>query len=378
MEIAPGMLAPCQQQAIENIRVAALALKSESQSIISHIFRMSNIRESEISQIKDAIKKHARVVLHFHPDRPAGHGAGRRMVAQALLDEGIYKTQFETGISNGLVAMESGGPRDEWERHLFHGAYQMDGVTAAQRPRYGALDLMRNADGPAPRFGSCFFVLNPEVTNRTTLTFGGSQDRPRHQGTATELDAVLAALLEESFTRDFALGVHGVRPPQLVERLISLADRESESNLYETGSASRNLDHVVEAQVHGEVALGRDVEAVVVDAAFRNTEIGQILARMASNYGFSLHYHCGLALPVDQIPADFRGPTMPSLAARVARDNGGVIDTACLGRAVQSLTENPLLWEDRGSFRDVLQEIKLLWHVLVRFGRPLEDVHGGR
>lgn len=363
----PANLAPCQRQAIENIRAEAIALRTDSQFTLSHIFRMSNLSDSDILKTKEIVQTHARVVLHFHPDRPAGG----RLVAQALLEEGIYKSQFETGISNGLVSMQPGGPRDEWERHLFHGAYQMEGVEASQRPRYGALDLMRNADGPAPRFGSCFFILKPHMTACSTFTFGGSQDKPKYQGTADELDAILGALMEESFTRDFALGVDNIRPGQLYERLGSLKDDYGDS--YANGKASHNLDHVIEAQIHGEVQLERDVEALVVDPAFRNTAVGQHLCEIATKYGFPIKYHGGFALKVDQIPADFRGPTMPSLARRVAGD-GAVVDTACLGRAVQSLNDNPDLWSDRGTLADELQEIKLLWHVLVKYGRPLRDV----
>ncbi|OAA76909.1 hypothetical protein LEL_06593 [Akanthomyces lecanii RCEF 1005] len=367
METTAINLAPCQQQAIESVRAEAVDLKPESQSTLSHIFRMSNLSELDISETRETIKHHARVVLHFHPDRPAGG----RLVAQALLEDGIYKTQFETGISNGLVAAQPGGLRDEWERHLFQGAYQMDGVTASQRPRYGALDLVRNAEGPAPRFGSCFFVLKPHVTMRSTFTFGGSQEKPKYQGTADELDAILAALMEESFTRDFALGVEKMRPRQLFERLGDL--KKDFHDLYGSRVAAHNLDHMIEAQIHGEVLLGRDVDALVVDPAFRDTTVGQHLCDMASVYGFSIRYHGGFALRTEEVPPHFRGPTMPSLAKRIAGLNG-LVDAACLGIAVQSLTEDPKLWEDRGKFANVLQELKLMWHVLVKYGRPLVEV----
>jgi Protein of unknown function (DUF3626) len=36
---------------------------------------------------------HARVVVHFHPDRLC---SSRTTVAQALLKEGVYRNQFET------------------------------------------------------------------------------------------------------------------------------------------------------------------------------------------------------------------------------------------------------------------------------------------
>jgi len=38
------------------------------------------------------------VALNFHPDRIAADG---RMVTEALLADGVYRSQFATGISNG-------------------------------------------------------------------------------------------------------------------------------------------------------------------------------------------------------------------------------------------------------------------------------------
>lgn len=71
---------------------------------------------------------------------------------------------------------------------------------------------------------------------------------------------------------------------------------------------------------------------------------------------------------VEEVPTDFRGPTMPSLAKRIARN--GFIDASMIGDAVNDLKRNPLLWADRGNYEEMLQELKYLWHVLVRFGKP--------
>ena len=57
---------------------------------------------------------------------------------------------------------------------------------------------------------------------------------------------------------------------------------------------------------------------------------------------------------------------MPSLAQRVARS--GIIDASAIGAAVRDLHARPGDWRDRGSPDEVLQELKLLWHVLVKFG----------
>ena len=60
---------------------------------------------------------------------------------------------------------------------------------------------------------------------------------------------------------------------------------------------------------------------------------------------------------------------MPSLAERVARN--GTVDAAAIGVTARKLAESPEQWSDRGTYPEVLQELKLLWHVLVRTGSPV-------
>ena len=58
----------------------------------------------------------AAITVSFHPDRLV---RGGRTVAQCLAAEGVYRSQFETGISNGGL----GGPRADWEERMFPGVY---------------------------------------------------------------------------------------------------------------------------------------------------------------------------------------------------------------------------------------------------------------
>ena len=351
-------LYPSQQRAIAQLQSDALSLKADAIDNLTAILRLSNIPSSSLNLALDSIRQYACVALHFHPDRPVGH----RTVASGLLEDGIYKSQFETGISNGLVSAP-GGPRDEWERTLFNGAYS--GVEATHRPKYGALDLMRSLDGPVPRFGSCFFVLKPDVSQRSTFTFGGSQADPKYRGTVEEFHGILNAAFEECFTRDFALGVTNIRPSKLMERIIQLNNPVQNET-----SPSRNLDHYVEAQVHGDILLGRDILELVADPSFHGTDTGRDLEAMSLKYEFHLRWHQGFRMQIVHVPKDFRGPTMPSLAVRIAEN--GLIYGKAIGTAVRELSRDPEAWKDRGTHPEVLQELKLLWHVLVRFGKEVE------
>ncbi|MBH5318313.1 DUF3626 domain-containing protein [Paenibacillus sp. GSMTC-2017] len=38
----------------------------------------------------------------------------------------------------------------------------------------------------------------------------------------------------------------------------------------------------------------------------------------------------------------------------------------------QPIANGPSIWSDRGTYNEVLQQLKLLWHVLVRYGKPME------
>lgn len=52
-----------------------------------------------------------RVTLHFHPDRLV---AGTPIL-QLMAHDGVYRSQFETGTSNGGLTAHPGGDRWQWE-----------------------------------------------------------------------------------------------------------------------------------------------------------------------------------------------------------------------------------------------------------------------
>ncbi|MFC4812900.1 DUF3626 domain-containing protein [Paenibacillus sp. GCM10023250] len=352
-----------QSLSIKYIREHALTRKKEATTLIKEILQMSNIHWDTYESALSKLRSNARIALHFHPDRPL---ADTTCVAQGLLEQGTYKSQFETHISNGSPTAYLGGARDLWEKHLFHGAYHIDGAAIHERPKYGSLNVMSHVDGPSPRFGSCFFLLSPRVSWRSTFTYGDSYtDRPE-KGTYEEFDMIMAALLNDTFSREFALGEEGLTPSKFIHRLLYDLDKPYPNPIHPM--PRHNLDHYVEAQIHGEISLKDDVEILVADPSFKGTPIGSILERLCMNYSIKFIWNTGYYLKVEAVPTDFRGPTMPALARRIEKD--GYINASIIGDAVNELNRNPANWSDRGSYAEVLQELKLLWHVLVRFGKP--------
>jgi hypothetical protein len=354
-----------QSAALRHIQDHAKSRKDEALTTIAHILKMSNVSQATFDRSIDRVKRYATVALHFHPDRLDPE---MKTVAEALLGQGIYKSQFETLLSSGSVSAHPGGERDLWEKQLYGGAYHRAGASIAERPRYGALELLRHADGPSPRFGSCYFILKPEVSQRCTFTYRDSADSPNEKGTLEEFDDILAALLAEVFTRNFALGEHNLTVPKLMDRLGCLeSPREEPSKL----PVRRNLDYYIEAQVHSVILLRDDVEKLIADPSFQGTDTGEVLNRICERYEIDLSWHCGFALALGEVPTDFRGPSMPSLAKRIATKP--YFDVHMVGLSAASLRRSPESWSDIGSFKDVLQELKLLWHVLVKYGNPLSN-----
>lgn len=244
-----------------------------------------------------------RVTLHFHPDRLVDGVP----LLQHLAIDGVYRSQFETGTSNGGLSAHPGGDRWRWEQRMFGGAY--DGAPAEQRPKYGSLNHRRRSAGGSIRFGSAHLRLARHVLERTTFCYPDSAFEPDAFATAERMG------------------------------LIELADADVQDV----------LDDYIEAQVHGPLLLDRDVEAVVLDPAFRDTRLAAVELPCA------VEWHHGFVLHVDALvrPAEYRGPDVVAAGLAVARD--GWLDARIVGAAVRAGTHDP-------------QTLKRLWHCTARFG----------
>jgi hypothetical protein len=110
-----------------------------------------------------AVPDGARVTVNFHPER---------VVAALAREGGRYRSQFETGTSNGGLTAHRGGDRWLWESRIFGGAY--DGGPPDQRPVYGSLNVGHRDVGASPRFGSAHLRLTGAALWRATFCFPDS------------------------------------------------------------------------------------------------------------------------------------------------------------------------------------------------------------
>lgn len=244
-----------------------------------------------------------RVTLQFHPDRPFRDGT----VIEALARDGRYRSQFETGTSNGGLTAHPGGDRWRWESRMFDGRY--DASDPAARPVYGALDRHEDPYGGSPRFGSAYLVLGSHVTDRTTYCFPDSVFEP---------DAIGG--------------------PERVAELVALAD----------AAGHDYLDDYVEAHVHGGVELSTDVEAIVLDPCFRGGPVEEAAASLPC----TLAWHPGFRVATAGLDPGYRGREHVALARTLA----DVLTPDVIGDAARTGEHDP-------------QALKRVWHLLARYGR---------
>lgn len=244
-----------------------------------------------------------RITLQFHPDWPY---RGERVIEWTARD-GVYRSQFETGTSNGGLTAFRGGDRWRWESRLFNGRY--DDGPAGDRPVYGALDVRGDPYGASVRFGSAHFRLRAETGARATYCF------------------------PDSFLEPTAVG-----GPERIAELVALCD----------AAAPDHLDAYVEAHVHGGVRLDRDVEAVALDPCFAGGRVEEA----AQALGCAVEWHPGFEVATAGLDPEYRGAEFVTLAQQLA----DVLTPDVIGDAARTGVHDP-------------QSLKRVWHHLARFGR---------
>lgn len=248
-----------------------------------------------------------RVTLNFHPDRLL---LGKPIL-DVMAEDGVYRSQFVTGTSNGGLTAYPGGDRWCWESRIFNGAY--DEAPAHERPVYGALNFRRKPLGGAPRFGSAHFRLTGETLTRSTFCYPDSFLEPSDFGVAHRMGLIWLAL----------------------------ADQQDD------------LDDYIEAQVHGPVRPDCHVEALVLDPCYQGT----VVEAAALRVGCPVEWHQGIRLAVEELRRypGYRGQEYVDLGTQIAVD--GVLDPRTVGDAARSGRYDP-------------QAVKKVWHYLARYGAP--------
>lgn len=174
-------------------------------------------------------------------------------------EEPRMKNLLEVGYGKGSVNTQL---RFNWESTLFNKFY--DESEPIERVKYGAFNVDSNPNGviSARSYGDLFFVYNNNIKKRTTMVYGDSSGNALHQHIAT--------------------------PDNLINIMYYLPDKVIQSIIFKAKGLPFNYEQYpyVEAQIHGEIRLDRDVKQIIVD--HNRVNIDNRLEDFCSNFDIEL------------------------------------------------------------------------------------------
>lgn len=293
------------------------------------------------------------VTINFHIDRFSANG---KTIIENLTEQGMYHGQFRTGTSNGGL----GGNRLNWEQCMFSNAYPEAFI---DRPKYGALNIFKFADGASLRFGSCFFTLKKHMLKYCTFSYGDSSTNPTTLCTSDTFEGILADLLKD-------VEINARMLNQIVSsKQEALAILLHNSNMLKI--LGRNLDFCIETHIHSDISLEHDVDDLYIDESYCGTSLEQQAYNLCKKFNINLKWIPKRQINVEEVGSLFRGPKIPALARKiddVFGERQGIINAYLIGKASCDSYLNIGSWSDIGNTDEMFQRIKQLWHTVGYFG----------
>jgi len=343
----------CAKNAICNVRNYAKAKIEEDRNFVKNI---CDLYEVDIQELVNRVIANP-VTINFHLDRFSANG---KTIIENLIEDGKYHGQFRTGTTNGGKSAYIGGDRFLWEQRIFSNAYSDEQL---DRPKYGALNILRYLDGASVRFGACFLTLKPEIVQRCTFAYGDSSTNPTTLCTSDTFEVVLAEMLR-------AVQKNG----QLLNKVVSWEQEvlavlmNPSKNIKDMG---RNLDHCIETHIHGDILLDCDVDSLFIDESYRKTIFQEQAEELCGKYGINLRWIPERQVDISSMDKLFRGSIIPRLAQKIDFELGnslGIINALLMGQASRDIAINPERWAGIGNEMELFQYIKQLWHTAAFFG----------
>lgn len=261
-ELAP--LNAAQKQALSKVNEnAGKKVEAARASVLKRI-EAWGFGEADLDKLVAYIRSYAPVTIQFHPDKklPGGQAA-----IDSFLEDPFYKNQFQTKISSGSLGPSAGSSRDGWEKKIFDGAYHTGPLVPEERPKYGGLSALNSPKGNGGSwYGKCFFELRQDVKFRTTFT-------PRNSS-GCGFDEVSTV-----DTIEVLLDQIGNKDSDYLRKMFEVA-RGERTSIDKNYSGS-----YVEAQVHGDIDLSRDVTFLVIEKSYLSNAYGQKLMQLAEKIG---------------------------------------------------------------------------------------------
>jgi hypothetical protein len=208
-------LTKSQEKALKYANLKAKIHSKQTRGIVLSRFINLGYTEHDLNEVLNYIQFYCDVTINC-PTR-------------VLIDHIINSPHFKNGYE---VARDAGylEARTNWENNLFNNAYTESAFI--ERPKYGALNLLKLAGGSAQGYGRSYFVLKSEVKNRITFVNGDSSLQMFHICTFTDPVALLVHLSN-----------------QYIETIV---------NIIKGNRVVSSSHNYIECQIHGLLRLNMD------------------------------------------------------------------------------------------------------------------------
>ncbi len=118
--------------------------------------------------------------------------------------------------------------------------------------------------------------------------------------------------------------------------------------------------HIEQYALERQADAQNAIENVCIMCDIPEEKLAAAIITIKNKASVALHFH-----------PDRLDDNMKSVAASLLESGIYHFDVSTIGAAAADLKRHPENWKDRGTYEDCLQELKLLWHVLLRFGERI-------
>eukprot|EP00542_Grammatophora_oceanica_P018171 CAMPEP_0194049162 /NCGR_PEP_ID=MMETSP0009_2-20130614/29874_1 /TAXON_ID=210454 /ORGANISM="Grammatophora oceanica, Strain CCMP 410" /LENGTH=455 /DNA_ID=CAMNT_0038695247 /DNA_START=460 /DNA_END=1827 /DNA_ORIENTATION=+ len=222
----------CQKKAIQFVQYRAMKLHEQAIQPLRTRIRNNLGREpEELDRCLEYIRDDAPIVIHL-----------KQKTLSKLTKDTHFRSLFETGTSGGTRDTDQ---RSTWEDRMFGSAY--NGCQAQDRCKYGCINVTGDIRGvhAAQRYGKCFLILKSHLRYRTTFFGSDSGQSFARENTKESLA-----------THEFYAHVLQSYTDSELSAVLNLSRLQ--------GASSSGITVYKEVQIHGDVCLSTDIQALSV------------------------------------------------------------------------------------------------------------------
>lgn len=358
MELGEPSMTETNIRALKYVETYAKKTKQQDIKYVQSVANRTPYKNISIDSLIEKIFRNIFITVNFVPDRICGN---EKLVIENILKQGKYHNQFKTGVTNGsLLATNPKSVRYKLEHDLFNGIYDHQ-ESSPSRPIYGALNLLKYANGAAPAYGSCFLTLKRDIYQKCTfamLNDDSETNRP-FKGTDRFFYPVLKAIFTQVLVKKHFLSKENYTVTKAIEYIESL-------NGCLTNEINKTIYYYIEAHIHDIINFDKDVTSIHIDESYKNTVISFIAEKISQKYQINLFWIPERKAPVSTLVQNSDSTVRQLVSIISNRLHTDYINPKILGDVYRNriMTED---WIEFGDLQNFNQLLRKVWYQVIYF-----------